>query len=234
VKVEVHDPSYVSERVYARTRLPEVEREDLSPDEQVIFDRITAMEGATGKYREDQRRNYYRMLLNSPLLADQIALPGAWAQAFSPSLANLELMTVAAGAPCRFLLIGHVPDAIASGVRPEAVKAILEGDDDALHGEERLLVRCARQVANRALSDDEFKELEKLLGRRTALEYIFLACFISGHILLYSALGIPEPSPEAIDDLLRQSIHCAETGTPAFGIDSWATPTDSWATPTAA
>ena len=65
----------------------------------------------------------------------------------------------------------HVPDAIAVGVRIEAIDALRAGDDDALTDDERLLATYIRQVVGGTVDDETWDAMELRLGTRGLVEY---------------------------------------------------------------
>jgi alkylhydroperoxidase family enzyme len=213
--------TYVDERKFERTRIPPVRREDLSHEEQAFFDQVTSHEGDNGEYRAVQRRHYYRMLLQSPRFAAKLLELGQSIVDMPSSRRNLALITVAADAPCHFLLMGHIADSIATGVRPEAIRAILDNDERPLTPSERLLSRFARQIVHLEVTDETFAEVEAMLGPRATVDYVASVNMYRVVVQFSSALGIPQTSRAEIDELLTRATDLAATGTPGFSIETW-------------
>ena len=66
----------------------------------------------------------------------------------------------------------HIPDALASGVRLEAIEALRSGRDDLLTDDERFLATFIRQVESRTLTDESWERMVKRIGLRGAVEYM--------------------------------------------------------------
>jgi alkylhydroperoxidase family enzyme len=98
----------------------------------------------------------------------------------------------------------HVPDALAVGVRLEAIDALRAGRDDDLTDDERLLARYIRQVVDGSVDDATFDAIEARLGTRGLVEYTIFVALLQLIMRLYQAFGLPDPSDEEIDELIRQ------------------------------
>ena len=212
--------TYIEQRRFAETRVPAILREELAAEEQAYFDQVTAHESDNGEYRAVQRRHYYRMLLHSPRFAAQLVELGRSIE-MPAARRNLALITVGADAQCGFLLMGHVADAIATGVRSEAIAAILDGDEQPLTDEERLLSGFTRQIVHLTVTDETFAAVKDLLGSRGAVEFVAAVNLYQMVVQFSFALGIPQPPRSEVDELLKQATELAATGTPGFSIDSW-------------
>jgi alkylhydroperoxidase family enzyme len=98
----------------------------------------------------------------------------------------------------------HVPDALAVGVRLEAIDALRAGRDEDLTDDERLLARYIRQVVDGSVDDATFDAIEARLGTRGLVEYTIFVALLQLIMRLYQAFGLPDPSDEEIDELIRQ------------------------------
>jgi hypothetical protein len=89
-------------------------------------------------------------------------------------------------------------DAVAVGVRPEAIKALRERRDADLTEHELRLAAYMRGMIARTVTREAYRELEQRLGVRGAVEYAALV----GHLLMTAriiqALGVAQPSVEEI------------------------------------
>jgi hypothetical protein len=89
------------------------------------------------------------------------------------------------------VLAQHTRDAVAVGVRLDAIQALWEGRDEDLTERERLLATYIRQVATGAVDDETWSAVRELLGTRGLVEY---TTFI-GHLMLvlrmHQALDVP-------------------------------------------
>jgi hypothetical protein len=88
----------------------------------------------------------------------------------------------------------HLGDALANGVRPDAIRAVYEGHEGDLTDEERQLATYVRAVIHGGVDADLYRGLERLLGRRGAVEYTAFC----GHLImtarLIQAFGTPGKS----------------------------------------
>jgi alkylhydroperoxidase family enzyme len=98
----------------------------------------------------------------------------------------------------------HVPDALSTGVRLEAIEALRAGRDEDLTDDERLLATYVRQVVDGRVEDATFDAVERRLGKRGAVEYTIFIAFLQLIMRLYQAFGLENPSDEEIDELVRK------------------------------
>jgi hypothetical protein len=92
----------------------------------------------------------------------------------------------------------HIPDAVAVGVRLEAIEAIVARRYDELEPEERQLVDYAHRYARGAVDDDAYAGMRERFGDRGAVEFNVLLGFLVMTIRLWAALGLPEPTDAEI------------------------------------
>jgi hypothetical protein len=72
----------------------------------------------------------------------------------------------------------HTPDAVAVGVRLEAIEALHEGREQDLTDDERLLAHYIRQVADGAVTDETESQILDRLGPRGLGAYILFICHL--------------------------------------------------------
>ncbi len=109
----------------------------------------------------------------------------------------------------------HLPDAVAVGVRPEAIAALRAGRDDNLSADERQLTAFIDRVLGGTMTSEVWEGLEARMGERAVVEYAIAVMYIATGIRLYQAVGMPDPTDEEVDDLLAPYL----AGTP--GPDDW-------------
>jgi 4-carboxymuconolactone decarboxylase len=151
---------------------------------------------------------YFGALLNSPPLAAALTRLGTavrqGATRGTYTDAERELLDVALAVALgqNAILPIHIPDAIAVGVRPEAIEALLRGVDAELTPGERELVQYARDVDSCRVTDESYAAIERRFGRRGAIEVTGLVGFLLMTIRMWHALGVSEPSTDEMLDLL--------------------------------
>jgi hypothetical protein len=98
----------------------------------------------------------------------------------------------------------HLPDALAVGVRLEAIEALRAGRDEELTEDELLLATYIRQVVTGTVDDATFDRMEARLGRRGVVEYTIFIAFLQLTIRLFQAFGMPDLADDEIDALVRE------------------------------
>jgi alkylhydroperoxidase family enzyme len=183
-------------------------RKAFSTDERLSYDavveRTQRVHGGAGPAEQ-----YFDALLNSPPLASALVHLGTLIRQGqirgTYSDADRELMDIALAVELdsNAILPIHVPDALAVGVRPAAVEALLRRDPEGLDAYERQLVDYASQVATGSVTDESYAAICDRFGARGAVEFTVLIGFLLMTIRLWQALGVSEPSDDDILSLLE-------------------------------
>jgi hypothetical protein len=97
----------------------------------------------------------------------------------------------------------HTEDALSAGVRPEAIAALVEGRDDDLTDDERLLATYIRQVVSGTVTDETYAAIEARLGQRGLVEYTIFITLLQLIFRLHQAFGCPEDTDEAVQRVLN-------------------------------
>jgi hypothetical protein len=97
----------------------------------------------------------------------------------------------------------HVRDAIATGVRMEAVEALRFGHEEDLDEHERLLARYIRQVISGTVDDATFDSLASHFGKRGLLEYTGFVLWLQWIIRMMQVIGVNDPDDAEIDELIE-------------------------------
>lgn len=153
---------------------------------------------------------YFGALLNSPPLAAALADLGRFIRQShlrgSFTDAERELVDMVLTVDFDYWTIGvlHLPDALAVGVRPEAVDALLDERPDRLRPDERQLVDYVRMVVNGTVDDPSHAALQERFGIRGALEYTGLVSFLICTWRLWQALGVEDAGRAAFIDMLSR------------------------------
>lgn len=181
-------------------------RESVSPHDLADFDRVV------DRFKgEENITPYFGALLNSPPFCAALAALGtlvrkAGDQPNSYSHTDREFadQVLAVALKTNVVMKRHIPDALAVGIRPEAIEALRAGRDDDLTDGEGLLARYICQVASGTVSDECYAAMEKRLGVRGVVEYTIFIAFLVLIMRLYQAFGLPDPSDAEIAILLRE------------------------------
>jgi hypothetical protein len=167
-------------------------REDLSEEDREHYDRVA----------DRQRRlwgmepsGYFGALLNAPRVGAAVSDLGAVMRttALHGRLPNDVretadmVLSVDLDDPLVFQV--HLPDAVANGVRPEFVAALVAGDDAAFTPAERQLVDYIRAVLSGRVTAEQFGALAERLTLQGAVEYTALITFLISTIRCMQALG---------------------------------------------
>lgn len=98
----------------------------------------------------------------------------------------------------------HIPDALATGVRMEAIEALRSGNEDALDDDERLLTAYIRQVVNGTVDDDTYAAMVDRMGTRGVIEYTGFILWLQWILRMMQTLNVHNPSDEEIDQLIAE------------------------------
>lgn len=195
-------------REFERLRRPPA-REDIAAEELEAYDHVVARTERMDYRTYDTPARYFGALLNSPPLASGIVRLGTLVRQGelrgSYTDAERELVDVVLGTDFKYngLFTVHLPDAVAVGVRLEAIDAIRAGREEELTPDERQIVDYAREVVRGEVTDASHAAMCERLGDRGALEFTIFIGFLLMVIRLWQALGVPDPTDEEIDELMR-------------------------------
>jgi alkylhydroperoxidase family enzyme len=183
----------------ARNEVPEAER--------AAYDMVVGRNAA--KF-EGSVPPYHAALLNSPPFGAALNQLGRLARTAGErpgtySHADREFVDQVLSADWHTNVVQslHVPDALAVGVRGEAIEALRRGEEERLTDDERQLAAYIRAVVNGSVTDEAYEAMERRLGRRGAVEYTIFIGFLNMTIRLFQAFGMPDPDDETIDRLLH-------------------------------
>jgi hypothetical protein len=151
---------------------------------------------------------YFGALLNSPELAEGIARMGTLVRtgerrgAYTNAERELADMVLSTDFGYTAILALHIPDALAVGVRLEAIEAIRAGQADELTDDEAQLVAYIRQVVSGQVTDESWAGMARRFGERGAIEYTAFISWLLCTMRLWQALDVPGPGQDAIDAML--------------------------------
>jgi hypothetical protein len=90
----------------------------------------------------------------------------------------------------------HVPDALSTGVRLEAIEALRERRETDLSTSERELADFIRSVISGKMDAKSWDRIESRMGKRGAVDYTIFILYLQLTMRLHQAVGMPE-FPEA-------------------------------------
>ncbi|HVX21003.1 MAG TPA: hypothetical protein VHB02_06630 [Acidimicrobiales bacterium] len=145
---------------------------------------------------------YFGGLLNAPSVGGalshlgHVVRSGASAGFYTNAERELIDMVLSVELDQQAVFAGHLPDAIAYGVRPEAVDAICRRDHAALTDDERLLVDYVLAVLRGTVTAAQFEAVTtRFGGPRGAVAYTVAIGFLIMTMRLMSAFGFgPGPA----------------------------------------
>lgn len=190
-------------------RIAPGDRAALPADELEDYDRVVSRQAKLWAGAHTSSNEYFGALLNSPPLAAALVNLGRAAREGEKrgyySDAERELVDVVFSVDFGYnaILYLHIPDAIACGVRLEAIDALRAGREEELDAGERQIVEYARAVVGGGVTDALFTALAERLGQRGALEFTVFCGFLMCTFRLWMALGVTDPTDAEIDGLLE-------------------------------
>ncbi|MCR5879552.1 hypothetical protein [Phenylobacterium sp. J367] len=199
------------------SRLPPLpDREAIPQPERAAYDAVRTRQAALWKGSALDSNAYFGALLNSPPLAQALADLGRVVResqlrgAFSD--AERELVDMILSVDLDYWTIGllHLPDALAVGVRPEAIRGLV-GGGAGLTSDERQLTHFVRCVVEGTVADRDYEALRMRLGARGAVEFTGFVGFLLCTFRLWQALGVPDVGRAAFDDALARLLDAEAT-----------------------
>ncbi len=191
------------------SRLPNVERDQLSESEQEIYDHI----GAERK----EVANVFKVLMNSPSAALAVADVGAYVRfhaPFKPALRELVILTVARQFDSQYEWSQHEQLALKAGASPDSIESIRKSNFPAnLNADEAITLKFAVELVSRcAVSDGTFKSVLDKYGKQGTTDLVVL---IGYYTMLAHCISTLQPD---IDPGLKSSLPFPDL----FSLDKWA------------
>jgi hypothetical protein len=179
--------------------------------ELAAYDRVNQRQTAYAYARPagQEAGPYFGRLNHTPLIADHISELGVLYRRIgetgtSYAHADREWVDMVLCQELRrwSTMYGHLRDAVAVGVRPDAIRALREGRDEDLTPEERQLAEYIRAVVRGTVTAGMYDGIEARFGERGAVEYTALIGHLLMTVRLLQALGTPERPESDVDALL--------------------------------
>jgi hypothetical protein len=156
-----------------------------------------------------QDAGYYGRLLLAPGLAHQLSEMGRLVRSAGDrgdSYTHRERefvdQVLSADMETNVIQPHHIPDALAAGVRIEAIEALHHGREEELDDEERELARFIRTVVSGRMTGDYWDEMEARTGERWMVEYSIFILFLQMTMRLQQLVGMVDPSDAEMEQLI--------------------------------
>lgn len=158
-------------------RLPNIEREQLKPEDQPFYDAIADSRGSV--------RGPYGVLMHSPDLAARVAHTGSFVRYsldLPEALRETVILATAREIRSQYEFYAHARLARQAGLAESTIQAIAHGTaPEGLSGDEEKLVRYVKELLqNHKISDATFNAVRDRFGMQKTLEITGLV----GHYLL--------------------------------------------------
>jgi hypothetical protein len=191
--------------------LPQPDRDTIPEDQLEYFDAIVERERNRGLLDENGRvTGYFGVLSNSPAMGSHISglgrlvrMAGDSPGTYSHADREWVDMVLSSDWKTNAVLEPHIPDALAQGVRLDAIIALREGREEELNEDETLLTAYVRAVRDGAVTDELFAQMKDRLGARGIADYTIFIMFLVLTIRLIEAFtGTTGPTDAEIKQLL--------------------------------
>jgi hypothetical protein len=179
-------------------RWPMPTPEEFDEEERGVYDRVCERQNAL--WSVGGPGAYFGPLLNSPVLGAMVSDLGSFFKTggkrgtLPDEVREFADLVCAKELGSYSMFAGHIPDAVAVGVRPQAVDAIWQGNDTLLTEDEGRLATYVRATIAGNLSDDDCSAMQGRYGVRGAMELTAFITFLCMTARLMDAVGIASPS----------------------------------------
>src|SRR5215813_8252511 len=173
-------------------RILEIPPETLTAEQKTVFDQLTAGRGRI--------LGPYKVWIHSPEVASGMERIGTYLNkrgVLSTREVEIGILVIAQHWDANYVRQAHIKAGKAAGLSEETIGAILAGRDPGLRDpHERAVHRfAAALVAGAKLSDAEFAEIEKVLGRDGVAEVLVLLGYYTSVSLAMKVHEVPVPPP---------------------------------------
>jgi len=200
------------------TRPPvQPKRTEIAPEDLEAYDAvITRMRrvfgaGEAPAEEEFDAGEYFGALLNSPPMCAIASQMGTFVRTAAErgntySHADREFVDQVLSADLGTNVVQHVhiPDALATGIRLEAIEALRYGREEELTADEKLLTAYIRQTVSGTVTDETWDAMVERLGARGVVEYTGFILWLQWILRMMQALGISSPTDEEIDRMITE------------------------------
>lgn len=201
-------------------------RDSIRPEEVEAYDRLVNRQTAYGytdfvkrflhkemllAFPGSEVQPYFQALLHSPLIAGGMSdlgviyrTRGEFADGMSHADREWIDMVMSEELRCNWVLYVHAPDAVAQGIRAEAILALLRGEETTLTADEKLKADFIRAVARGTMTRELYKATEtKVGGVRACVEFTAFAGHLLKTLRLNQAFGVPDVTREQLIEFVQ-------------------------------
>jgi 4-carboxymuconolactone decarboxylase len=180
------------------SRLPYLRRDELGPDGQLVWDKITGTRTGDLVTPEGGLTGPFNAFVQAPGVGQYLTSLGAelrFATSIERRLTEVAILTVGARWQAEFEWWAHARMARRHGVPEAVIDAIGRGEDPPFTaGDERTVYTAARQLALAGRLDPESCEaVRRLLGDSGAVELVTLCGYYTLISFLLNAFDVPLP-----------------------------------------
>jgi 4-carboxymuconolactone decarboxylase len=173
-------------------RVPSVTRDQLSPQDQAVYDRIAESRGGV--------RGPFPVLLHCPEIADHVAALGAQLRSkglLSGADRELVIITRVREGAAYYAWAAHEALARGEGTRAEAIDVVRDGrPTDGLTPREAVIIDTVRALCREhRLTDELYARAEAELGRERLIELVTLAGYYGMVGFILNAFAVEQDSP---------------------------------------
>ena len=172
-------------------RLPERMRDELSAEDQAVWDRVAGSRGSV--------RGPFALMIHNPPIADRVAELGAqlrFRSTLSGADKELAILTAGREVEAGYEWVAHEPLGLKEGTRPEAIEVLRhQRSTEGLLPRERLIIDTIRSIyREHRVPDDLYRRAEAEFGRSGMVELVVLAGYygLIGYVLNVFEADLPE------------------------------------------
>ena len=172
-------------------RLPARTRDELSAEDQGVWDRVAGSRGSV--------RGPFGLMIHNPPICDRVAELGAQLR-FRSSLSGAEkelaILTAGREVEAGYEWVAHEPLGLKEGTRPEAIEVLRHQRlTEGLEPREALIIDTVRTIyREHRVPDDLYRRAEAEFGRSGMVELVVLAGYYGmiGYVLNTFEVDMPE------------------------------------------
>ena len=174
---------------------------------------IARQQARGGAESTEKVGGYFGALLNSPPLGYHLSMIGRYVRSagdrpgsFTHADREWVDQVLSHDWDTYVVMEHHLPDALAVGVRLDAIIALRDGREQDLTPQERQLTEYIRMVRDGCVTNEAWTAMAERMGQRGAVEYTIFIMFLNLTMRLIEAFTGDEPgaSPESVDEMLRE------------------------------